>query len=95
MPFLKFQSVSPEKRSHDQIFWNEVIEAGLFKKVLKANVRGRILSWSNWGLCHCFPLQSDSPDDAVFLHLLGIVGEKRQSRRRPPNLPAALLCGGP
>src|SRR6516165_2084914 len=50
------------------------------KKVLKANARRRILSWSNWEVFKRFLLQSDSPDDAVPV-LLGIVGEKRQSRR--------------
>ena len=45
--------------------------------MLKDNVRGRIVSWSNWTLLTRFLLQSDSPDDGT----PHIVGEKRQSRR--------------
>ena len=49
MPFLKFNQFHSKKEAITKFFWNEVIEAGLFKKVLKANVRRRIVSWSNWG----------------------------------------------
>jgi hypothetical protein len=45
--------------------------SGRSKKVLNAKKRRRILSWSNWellpGFSPGFHLQSDSPDDAVFL----------------------------
>jgi len=54
--------------------------------VLKANVRGRILSLSNWGLCHCFPLQSDSPDDGSGWHR----AHRWEEEARPPT--AAETC---
>src|SRR5215469_322722 len=46
-----------------------------YKKALKANVRGRILSWSNWGLLTRFLLQSDSPDDGSGWHPAHCWGE--------------------
>jgi hypothetical protein len=63
-----------------------------YKKVLKANVRGRILSWSNWELLLGFSqvfTSSDSPDDA------GLTWHCRGEEAKPSGLtngPAALLC---
>ena len=53
-------------------------------RVLNANVRGRILSWSNWGLSDAFFLQSDSPDDADARptpRRTALLGRRGQSRR--------------
>src|SRR6516165_2352666 len=54
--------------------------------LLKANVRGRILSWSNWTLLTRFLLQSDSPDDGSGWHRAHRWGEEA----RPPT--AAETC---
>src|SRR6516225_9793986 len=51
-------------------------------KVLKAHVRGRILSWSNWTLLTRFLLQSDSPDDGSGWHPAHRWGEEA----KPPVL---------
>jgi hypothetical protein len=60
------------------------------KKVLKANLRGRILSWSNWelftGFFPSFHFQSDSPDDGSGWHPAHRWGEEA----RPPT--AAETC---
>ena len=64
-----------------------------YKKVLKAHVRGRILSWSNWTLLTRFLLQSDSPDDGSGWHPAHRLGRRGKAADGRRNLPAAwLVC---